>query len=777
VAKNPAYKPDKDELERFFGLSLDMLCIAGFDGYFKLVNPVWEKTLGFTVDEMLSRPFEEFLHPDDREPTATNYAEQMAQGRDSVEFENRYLCKDGSYKWLLWNAKTLQDDRLIYAVARDISERKRMDRELLALNESLDSRVRERTRSLTQANRKLRAQIKQRQRAEQEVRLLQSLTVAISEASDIDAALTEALRKLCEATGWAFGQAWLPSANGAVMERNGAWYRAAPNLAKFRKASQRYTFEPGVGLPGRVWKTRQPAWVRDVTVDPNFPRATAATAAGFKSALAVPILAGAEVVAVIEFFQFQRRKSDQQLIELVSAVAAQLGSMVQRKRAEETARYLAHFDPVTELPNRALLKDRLNVALAQARGHGQPLALLYLGLDGFSLINDTAGHSAGDQLLDMVGANLRSIARHGDTVARVGGDEFAVLATAIERVEDAASLAGRVLESISGPRTLGAHDFHVSASLGITIFPADGDHDEILLNNAQIAMHQAKEQGGDGYRLYEPAMNERMLRRLSLENGIRRALKREEFEVYYQPQVDAQSGRVVGAEALVRWNDPDRGLVSPGEFIPLAEESGLITDLGDWVLRAAVAQNKAWEGQGLPPLRVSVNVAARQMQEAKLIGRVAQILSHVGLDHDRLELEITEASFITNTATTIALLHQFREMGVRASLDDFGTGYSSLSYLKNLPLDTLKIDQSFVSSLGTDPSGAAITAAIIAMAHALDLKVIAEGVETEHQLQFLKQRRCDELQGFLFGEPMPATDFAKALTAAAPRNGRRVRVN
>jgi diguanylate cyclase (GGDEF)-like protein len=589
------------------------------------------------------------------------------------------------------------------------------------------------------------------------------LTELERSVTDIDAALTEALRKLCDATGWAFGQAWLPSTDGTVMERNGAWYKASAKLAKFRKASQRYTFLPGVGLPGRVWKSRQPAWVHDVTVDRNFPRATAAMAVGFKSGLAVPILAGSEVVAVIEFFLFERRKSDEDLIEIVSTVAAQLGSMVQRKRAEDTARYLTHFDPVTDLPNRALLKDRLNVALAQARGQGQPLALLYLGLDGFSLVNDTAGHSAGNQLLETVSAKLREVARDGDTVARVGGDEFAVLVSDIDRAEDAASVAGRVLQAISGPCTLGAHNFHVSASVGITVFPADGEKDETLLNNAQIAMHQAKEQGGNRYRLYESSMNERILSRLSLENGIRRALSRGEFEVYYQPQVHGQSGRVVGAEALVRWNDPDRGLVSPGEFIPLAEESGLITDLGNWVLRAAVAQNKAWEGQGIPPLRISVNVAARQMQDAKLVARVAEILRHNRLDHDRLELEITEASFITNTAATIALLHELREMGVRVSLDDFGTGYSSLSYLKNLPLDSLKIDQSFVSSLSVDPGGAAITAAIIAMAHMLDLKVIAEGVETEHQRAFLTQRRCDELQGYLFGRPMPAPEFAKAI--------------
>lgn len=769
------YKPDKRELERFFALSIDMLCIAGFDGYFKLVNSAWETTLGFSVQEMLSRPFEEFLHPDDREATAATYAAQMAQGRDVIEFENRYLCKDGSYRWLRWNARTLPEREVIYAVAHDITERKRMDEELRSLNESLELRVRERTKSLSKANRKLRAEIGQRQRAEQEVRLLQTLTVAINEAEDIDSALTVALRKLCDATGWVLGQAWIPRADGTALECSRAWHTSNTGLSRFRQASERLTFAAGVGLPGRVWLTKRPAWVPDVTVDQNFPRAPAATAVGFKAGLAVPILAGPEVIAVIEFFMFERRKDDEQLIEIVSAVGAQLGSMIQRKRAEETARYLTHFDTLTALPNRALLKDRLNIALGQARRDGDMLALMILVLDRFELLNDTAGYSAGTELLQTVADRLRGLARDGDSVARVGGDRFAMLLPAIGRPQDAVHIAKRLLDRLRGRRTVGDHEFHVTASVGIAMFPADGDDTDTLLSNAEIAMHRAKERGGDEYQLYTPSMNALMVERLSLENGIRRGLERQEFEVYYQPQVDGHSGQIVGAEALVRWNHPDRGLVYPGQFIPVAEEAGLITELGEWVLRVACAQTKLWRDTGPQPLRISVNLAARQCQEAKLVEKIAKVLRDTSLNSDCLELEITEGSFITNAASTIASLRDCREMGVRISLDDFGTGYSSLSYLKNLPIDTLKIDQSFVRTITTDPGGAAITAAIIAMAHILNLKVIAEGVETERQLSFLKERHCDEFQGYLFGKAMPASEFDRVLTAWRPSVGRRMR--
>jgi len=666
--------------------------------------------------------------------------------------------------------QALNSDMLAHAIHQTLEkgrlkeQLKRVAEELRALNESLEVRVRQRTNALSRANRKLAVEIAQRETAEQEVRLLQTLTVAINDAEDIDSALTVALRKLCEATGWVLGQAWVPSSDGTALKCSPAWYSSDTGPASFREASERLTLAAGAGLPGRVWQTKQPAWIRDVTVDRNFPRAPVAAAVGFKAGLAVPILAGPEVVAVMEFFMFRPRRQDGQLLEMVSAVASQLGSMVQRKRAEEAARFLTYYDPLTGLPNRALLKDRLNMAVLQARGEGKVLALMFAGVDRLELLNDSAGYTAGTRLLQDVGNRLRSLAREGDTVARVAGDQFAMLLP-VERPQVAVHVANRLLEGLRGRRTVGDHEFHVTASVGITIFPADANDSETLLGNAGIAMHRVKEGGGDDYQLYAPSMNAQMLERLSLENAIRSALEREEFEVYYQPQIDGHSGELVGAEALVRWNHPDHGLVSPGEFIPVAEEAGLITELGEWVMRTACAQNTAWRDQGLEPIRVAVNVSARQCQEARLVQKVANILRETRLSPDRLELEITEGSFITDAASTIASLRSLREMGVRVSLDDFGTGYSSLSYLTNLPIDTLKIDQSFVQSVITDPSGAAITAAIIAMAHILGLKVIAEGVETEAQLAFLKQRYCNEFQGYLFGKPMPAPEFEKVLTA------------
>jgi EAL domain-containing protein (putative c-di-GMP-specific phosphodiesterase class I) len=326
-------------------------------------------------------------------------------------------------------------------------------------------------------------------------------------------------------------------------------------------------------------------------------------------------------------------------------------------------------------------------------------------------------------------------------------------------------VAKRLLEGLRGRRTVDGHEFHVTASLGIAIFPADGGDAESLLSNAEIAMHRIKERGGDDYQLYAPKLNAQMLERLSLENSIRRALERREFDVYYQPQVDGQSGKIMGAEALVRWNHPERGLVLPAEFIPVAEEAGLITELGEWVLRTACEQTTTWREQGIHPMRIAVNLAAKQCQDPRLVKKVADVLRETRLEAACLELEVTEGSLIADSASTITSLRSFREMGIRVSLDDFGTGYSSLSYLRNLPLDTLKIDQSFVRSLTTDPSGAAITAAIIAMAHILGLKVIAEGVETELQLAFLKERGCNEFQGYLFGKPMPARHFEELLSA------------
>jgi diguanylate cyclase (GGDEF)-like protein/PAS domain S-box-containing protein len=444
--------------------------------------------------------------------------------------------------------------------------------------------------------------------------------------------------------------------------------------------------------------------------------------------------------------------------------------ITEMKRAEETIKHLAYHDPLTDLPNRTLFEDRLTIALAQARRKKRMLAVMFLDLDHFKVVNDTVGHAEGDKLLRSVGERLTGLVREGDTVARVGGDEFALLSAEVAHVDDAAEIAERVLEGFRRSWVLRGHEFHVTTSVGIAVYPGDGDDAETLLRNADTAMYRAKERGRDNYQLYTPAMNARIAERLAVENDLRHGLERGEFVVYYQPQVNIDTGQIVGMEALVRWQHPEQGLVLPAEFIPVAEETGLIVPLGEWVLRTACAQNRTWQEAGFPPLRVAVNLSARQFQQRNLIETVARVLKETGLDAHWLQLEITEGVAMQDADLTIAVLRDLRAMGVQISIDDFGTGYSSLSYLKRFPIDVVKIDRSFVRDITVDESDAAIATAVIDIAHNLKLKVIAEGVETEEQLAFLKKRRCDEMQGYLFSRPVPAREFHKMLAQVKRRS-------
>ncbi|MFQ5859710.1 MAG: EAL domain-containing protein, partial [Anaerolineae bacterium] len=370
--------------------------------------------------------------------------------------------------------------------------------------------------------------------------------------------------------------------------------------------------------------------------------------------------------------------------------------ITERKRAEGMIRHLAYHDAVTDLPNRALFKDRLALALAQARRNKQMLAVMFLDLDRFKVVNDTAGHAEGDRLLQSVGKQLKDLLRESDTVARVGGDEFTLLLPGITRVEDAVEIAKKILKSLQQPCVMAGHEFHITTSIGITVYPADGEDAETLLRNADIAMYRAKEEGRNNYQLYTPAMNVQIAERLALENDLRHALEREEFVVYYQPQVNINTRQIVGMEALVRWQHPERGLILPMEFIPVAEETGLIVPLGEWVLRTACAQARAWQEAGLPPLRVAVNLSARQFQQRNLAERVGQVLQETGLDPHCLQLEITEGVAIQDVDFTIKMLRRLKAMGVQIAIDDFGTGHSALSYLKRFPIDVVKIDRSFV---------------------------------------------------------------------------------
>lgn len=422
-----------------------------------------------------------------------------------------------------------------------------------------------------------------------------------------------------------------------------------------------------------------------------------------------------------------------------------------------------YHDPLTGLPNRILFNDRLALALVQAQPNQDMLAVLFLDLDRFKIVNDMLGHAVGDRVLKEVAGRIKECLQKSDTIARLGGDEFTILLPRISHEEDAAKVAQKIIQAFQLPWMLGNQEFHITVSVGIALYPNDGDDAESLLKHADTAMCRAKDQGRNNYQLYTPAMNAKIMERLTMENSLRYALKRNEFTVFYQPQVNTASGQITGMEALVRWLHPDRGLVGPVEFIPLAEDTGLIIPIGEWVLHTACAQNKAWQESGLQPVRVTVNISACQFQQQNLVNTVAQALKQTGLDPQWLELEITESALMQDLDFTIKVLQDLRDMGVRISVDDFGTGYSSLNYLKRFPIHTLKIDRSFVRDITDNPEDAAIVSAIIVLAHNLNLNLIAEGVETPDQLAFLKHCRCCEMQGYLFSKPLPAGEFEKLL--------------
>ena len=449
---------------------------------------------------------------------------------------------------------------------------------------------------------------------------------------------------------------------------------------------------------------------------------------------------------------------------------------IERKRSEKRILQLAFYDSLTGLPNQTSYRDRLQQVISHARRYNRIAAVLFLDLDNFKRINDTLGHRAGDHLLRLVSERLNGTIRSSDslarnrsdklhtTVARQGGDEFTLILTEVSNPEDAAKVAHRIVRRLSEPYKLEGYEVFITVSIGIAIYPFDGEDIDSILMNADAAMYHAKKQGKNNFQFYRLTMNERAMERLNLENDLRKALERDELLLHYQPKVGIQSGKIVGMEALIRWQHPEMGMVSPGEFIPLAEETGLIVPIGEWVLRAACAQINSWQAQGFPHIPVSVNISSHQFQHQGLLKTISQLLESSGISPEHLMLEITESVIMQNTESTFDILNTLTSMGLRLLIDDFGTGYSSLSYLKRLPVFAIKIDRSFISDISTSTDDAAIIKAIIAMAQNLKLKVVAEGVETEEQLAFLRNEQCDVMQGYLFSRPLPAEEASKLLT-------------
>lgn len=478
-----------------------------------------------------------------------------------------------------------------------------------------------------------------------------------------------------------------------------------------------------------------------------------------KALLCVPIVSrDGRTTGFIGFDDTERVREWSELdTHLLKVVSGFIAAEFEREAADRTIRQMAYYDHLTGLPNRRLLFDRLEQVISRGRWKERLAAVLFLDLDRFKVINDTLGHELGDRLLRVVASRLRKCLHDGDTVARIGGDEFTVLLHEIGRPEDVFTVVKKIFATFEPPVVLGGHEVYMTASMGVSIYPHDGEHPDELLRNADVAMYKAKKEGRNTYCIYSPVMNDKALERLWMENMLRKAVDKNEFLLHFQPQVDVVSGRVVSVEALVRWDNPGSGLISPGDFIPIAEETGLIVPIGRWVLRNACSTARKLNDYGIEDIRVAVNISARQFNQSDFSETVEQALAETGLEPGRLELELTESIIMEHTEEVIAKMRSLRERGVRFSIDDFGTGYSSLSYLKRLPINTLKIDKSFVANILTSPDDASIAIAIIRLAHSLKLEVVAEGVETAEQFKFLKTLQCDTMQGFLFSRPL--TDY------------------
>lgn len=554
-----------------------------------------------------------------------------------------------------------------------------------------------------------------------------------------------------------------------LLDKDGSHLRhgAAPSLAKdYTNAIDGIAIGPKVGSCGTAVYRREPVIVADVMRDPLWEDYRELAAAyGYRSCWSTPILShqGA-VLGVFAMYSMTVRKPAEAETRLIDFTTRIAGIAIERKLAEDQIHFMANHDVLTGLPNRGLLEDRLSQAILYAQRYDRWVTVVFIDLDNFKLVNDTLGHNAGDELLKTVASRMVECVRATDTVVRLGGDEFViVLFDQPTNVDLISETLQKIRTAVAEPVHLGEHRLRTTASIGIANYPKDGTSPDTLLANADAAMYRAKEFGRDNFQFYAPEFNSRAHEKFVLQEELRNALARSEFALLYQPQVDLRSGRVFAVEALIRWNHPTLGVVSPTSFIPTAEETGLIVPIGDWVLHEACRQNKAWQDAGLPPMTVCVNVSARQFRERNLVGRVVNALRDSGLEARYLELEVTESLIMQDIELAVATMNELQGLGVQISIDDFGTGYSSLSALKTFPVARLKIDKSFINDVANDENDQAVASAVISLGQKLNMRVIAEGVETEDQMAFLRKNNCDEMQGYHFSKPVSAQDIEKLL--------------
>lgn len=706
-------------------------------GKFRFVNPKMAEMFGYSVDEMLtSVTVYDLVAESDRGIVEENIRRRLHGEINEVHYERRARRKDGSQfdVEVFGSRMKIDGEAATMGMMLDISERKCLD---LAL------------------------------------RVLQACNQALVRATDEDALLTEVCRIMREITGYPF--VWVGFAeDGTDKKVRPAAFAGAGEEEALRSTIVHVSWdesETGRGATGTAIRRGEVVVVRDMQCSSVYaPWRDFMASNAIAAAMSLPLKTGNKILGALTVYSHDANAFKENEVRITEELADNLAYGIAALRAEAARRkyaqqleYHAGHDILTGLPNRALLHDRLNQAIAYASRHCYPVWVLFMDLDRFKFVNDSLGHNAGDLVLKSISARLQAIMREADTVARLGGDEFVLVLP--ERIDErlATVVVQRIMEAVAQPLVVDGHEFVLGCSIGVAVYPADGDDPDTLIKNADIAMYRAKETGRNNFQFYTAEMNERLVERLRIEADMRNAIDREEFVLHYQPQIDLRSGQAVGMEALLRWHHPTLGMLGPQRFIGLAEETGMIVPIGEWVVRTACTQAARWQQAGLGALRVAVNLSARQFAQHDLVQFIASTLETTGLQPHRLELELTESLVMTDVDHAILILSELKTLGVQLSLDDFGTGHSSLSYLKRLPIDALKIDQSFVRDIAHVPDDAAIVVSIISLAHNLRRHVIAEGVETREQIDYLRRHGCHEMQGFYFSKPVPADVFEKLL--------------
>lgn len=837
-----ALQKEKDFTQTLFDANPAFFIVLDVEGQVKLMNPVMLNTLGYTQEEVEGMNYTATFVPKKGDSSSWIF-ELMVNRRLPIRTEEHMVARDGREIVVEWHGRAVFNEETgeyeyFVGAGLDVTDRKR---------------------------------------AEEELRLLQQITRDVSIAPNFDAALEVALHSLCQTTGWEFGEAWIPNPAKTHLEYSSVSYESQASAIAFRQGSREFILQFNEGLPGRVWASQQPEWTPDISRESRgqFPRRQLAKECGFKAGFGVPILADGQVLAILVFFMSAAREKDQRLVELVSSVATQLGSVFQRKQAEakyrnifenalegifqldlrgkfisanpalatilgyeseaelmglgaeikyldartnrqfihllqtrgsvsnfeaqvyrrdgssiwilqnaraicsdrgnrvlyyegsiiemthlkqteEKLRHSASHDSLTNLWNRSFFLERLERAIGRCqRAKNYGFAILFLDLDGFKFINDSLGHGIGDRLLIEIGRRLKTCIRPKDILARLGGDEFTVLLENTVDLAEATAAAERIQTALRQPFILQEHQVFTGASIGIVQGTPDYRSSPEVLRDADTAMYRAKQQGKGCSVVFDATMRTDALRRLYLQTQLRFALERQEFQLHYQPIVELATGKIAGFEALLRWQHPEEGLISPGEFIPVAEEAGLIVEIGEWVLRKACYQLSEWKERFsiYSSLMMSVNLSSQQFT-ADLSRRISQILTETGVGGSELKLEITETAIMTDPQLAIATLTQLKHQQIKICIDDFGTGYCSLGYLHQFPVDILKIDRSFVSQIPGAEDKLEIVRVIVALAHSLRMDAIAEGIETAEQLQQLRQFNCKYGQGYFFFRPL-----------------------